>query len=91
MNKTIGFLRKLQNLQSYKALVRPHLSYKDIPYDLTYNNSFHRKLESIQYNACLALSGAVRGFFEKKYIKNSVLSPFEFVVGAENFAFFIKS
>ena len=68
VNKTIGLLRKLQNLLSrstlitiYKAFVRPHLDYGDILFDQTYNSSFHEKLESIQYNACLALTGAIRG------------------------------
>ena len=39
----------------YKAFVRPHLDYSDICYDKAYNETFHQKLESIQYNACLAL------------------------------------
>ena len=45
----------------YKAFVRPRLDYRDIIYDEDYNETFHQKLESIQYNACLALSGAIRG------------------------------
>ena len=45
----------------YKAFVRPNLDYGDVIYDETYNKTFHRKLESIRYNACLALSGAIRG------------------------------
>ena len=63
VNKTIGLLRKLQNLLSrstlitiYKAFVRPHLDYGDILFDQTYNSSFHEKLESIQYNACLDIT-----------------------------------
>ena len=44
-----------------KALVEPHLDYGDMIYDEAYNETFHQKLESIQYNACLALSGAIRG------------------------------
>ena len=71
--KTIGLLQKLQNLLSrstlitiYKALVRPHLDYEDILFDQTYNSSFHEKLESIQYNPCLALTGAIRGSSKKK-------------------------
>ena len=44
----------------HKALVRPHLDYGDMIYDEAYNKRFHEKLESIQYNACLALSGAIR-------------------------------
>ena len=66
VNKTIGLLRKLQNLLSrstlitiYKSFVRPHLDYGDTLFDQTYNSSFHQKLESIQYNASLALTGAI--------------------------------
>ena len=66
--KTIGLLRKLQSVLPrsslvtiYKAFIRPHLDYGDIIYDRAYNESFHQKLESIQYNAALAITGAVRG------------------------------
>ena len=44
----------------YKAFVRPHLDYGDKIYDEAYNKTFRQKLESIQYNACLALLGAIR-------------------------------
>ena len=40
--------------------MRPHVDYGDIIYDEAYNETFYQKLESIQYNACLALSGAIR-------------------------------
>ena len=67
VNKAIGLLRKLQNLLSrstlitiYKAFVRSHLDYGDILFDQTYKNSFNEKLELIQYNACLSLTGAIR-------------------------------
>ena len=72
-NKTIGLLRKLSNLLPrqaliiiYKAFVRPHLDYGDVLYDQTFNNSFHAKMESIQYNVCLA----IRDTSEKKSTKN---------------------
>ena len=68
VNKTIGLLRKLQNilpggplLTIYKAFIRPHLNYGDVIYDQHYNNSFHQKLESIQYDAALAVTNAIRG------------------------------
>ena len=68
INKTIGLIRKLQNLLPrtalitlYKAFVRPHLDYGDIIYDQAHNASFHQKLESLQYNVCLATTGAIRG------------------------------
>ena len=50
----------------YKSFVRPHLDYGDILFDQTCKNSFHEKLESIQYNACLALTGAIRGSSKEK-------------------------
>ena len=73
VNKTIGLLRKLQNilpreplLTIYKSFVRPHLDYGDVIYDQHYNNSFHQKLESIQYNAALAITGVIRGSSREK-------------------------
>ena len=72
-NKTIGLLRKLSNLLPrqtlvtiYKAFVRPHLDYGDVLYDQAFNNSFHTKMESIQYNACLAITGAIRSTSREK-------------------------
>ena len=50
----------------YKVLVRPHLGYGDIIYDEAYNKAFHQKLESVQCNACLALSGAIGGSSREK-------------------------
>ena len=44
----------------YKAFKRPHLDYGDIIYDEACNKAFQQKLESIQYNICLALSEAIR-------------------------------
>ena len=73
VNKTIGLLRKLQNilprrslLTIFKSFVRPHLDYGDVIYDQSYNNTFHQKMESIQYNAALAITGATRGSSREK-------------------------
>ena len=67
VNKTIGLLRKLQDtlprtslITIFKSFIRPHLDYGDIIYDRAYNTSFHQNIESIQYNATLAITGAVR-------------------------------
>ena len=73
VNKTIGLLQKLQNilpreslLTIFKSFVRPHLDYGDVIYDQSYNNTFHQKMESIQYNAALAITGAIRGSSREK-------------------------
>ena len=72
ISKTIGLIRKLHNflpraalMTLYKACIRPHLDYGDILYEQAYM-SFHQKLESIQYNACLVITGAIRGTSKKK-------------------------
>ena len=54
-------LLRLVLITMHKALMRPHLDYGDMFYDEACNKTFHRKLESIQCNSCLALSGAIRG------------------------------
>ena len=73
VNKTIGLARKLQNvlpryalLTIYKSFIRPHLDYDDTIYDQAYNASFHQKLEPLQYKACLAITGAIRGTSREK-------------------------
>ena len=73
ISKTIGLLRKLQNilprpalLTIYKCFIRPHLDYGDIIHDQAYNISSHQNLESIQYNAALALTGEIRSSSREK-------------------------
>ena len=73
INKTIGLLCKFQNflprkllLTIYKSFIRLHLEYGNIIYDQSYNISFHQRLESLQYNAALAITGATRGTSKEK-------------------------
>ena len=73
INKTISLLRKLQCLiprsallTIYKTFVRPYLDYGDIIYEKAYNSSFHQKIESAQYNACLVITSAIRGTSKEK-------------------------
>ena len=73
VNKAIGLLRKLQNtlpspslLTIYKSFTRPYLDYGDIIYDQGYNASFQQKVEGIQYNAALAITGTIRGTSKEK-------------------------
>ena len=74
----IRLLKKLSNLLPrqalviiYKAFIRPHLDYDDVLYDQAFNNSFHAKMESIQYNACLAIIGAIRDTSREKIYQES--------------------
>ena len=97
INKTIGLLRKLQNVLPrsalttiYKAFVRPHLDYGDILYDQAYNMSFHEKLESIQYRACLAITGAIQGSSKEKLYQELGLESFQLRRWYRKLAMFYK-
>ena len=75
-SKGIGVLRKLRFyiprsslLTIYKSFIRSHLDYADVIYDQPYNASFCEKIESIQYNAALAMTGAIRGTSKDKLYK----------------------
>ena len=73
VNKAVSFLHKLRNLLPrtslitiYKAFIRQHLDYGDALYDQAFKNSSKEKLESLQYNACLAYSWNNQGFVKRK-------------------------
>ena len=65
-NKGIGVIKKIQNvlprralLTSYKYFIKPNLDYGDFIYDQPNNGSFCSKIESVQYNAALTITGAI--------------------------------
>ena len=65
--RRITLIQNLQNkfprnalLTIYKSFIRPHLDYDDVVYDQPKNESFSGKLEEIQYNAALAITGAIK-------------------------------
>ena len=72
VNRTKGFMHKLQSVLRitlvtiYKAIARLHLDYGDILYNQAFNNSLRARLKSIQYNARLVITRAIRGTFRKK-------------------------
>ena len=68
VNKGISVLKKLRHtlprkslITIYKSFLRPLVDYGDIIYDQPNNESFCEKLESIQYKAVLAITGAIQG------------------------------
>ena len=85
--KGIAVLRKLQNfiprnslLTIYKSFIRPHLDYGDIIYHQPNNGSLCQKIESVQYEAALAITGAIHGTSQTKLynelgIESMKLSP----------------
>ena len=44
----------------YKLFITPHLDYDDIVYDRSDNESFISKLEQVQCNAALVITGAIK-------------------------------
>ena len=79
VNKTIGINCKLQNVLPRsappticKSFIRPLLAYRNKIYDKAFNECFHANLESLQYNATLAMTGAIKeGLLFRTYMKKS--------------------
>lgn len=68
VSKITSFLWKLYNvlprsslLTIFKSFMQPLLDYSVIIYDQAYNAYFHQKLEMIQYNTALAITGTIKG------------------------------
>ena len=53
-------------LSIYKTFLRPHLDYCDVIYDKPHNEKFADTVESIQCNAALAITGAIKGTSKEK-------------------------
>ena len=84
-SKKIGVIKKLFKslprndlLTIYKSFVRPHLGYGDIIYDRPDNAALIRKLEQVQYNAAVAISGAIKCTSPSKLYKELSLESLEF-------------
>ena len=72
-NKTMVLLQILQKilhrsllLTIYKLSIRPHLDYDDIIYNQTYNASFQKTVEIIQYDVALDIPEAICGSSKEK-------------------------
>ena len=71
-NEGTGLICKLahvlprQSLIIYKSFIRPYLDYGDIIYDQPNNESFCNLIEKVQYNAALAITGAIKGTSQLK-------------------------
>ena len=68
LQKELAFIKRLYHylprkslLTIYRSYIRPHLDYCDVIYDQPHNASFSRKIESVQYNAALAITGTIKG------------------------------
>ena len=73
VKKSIGLLGKFQLILTrhslitiYKTFIRPNIDYGGVIYDRDFNESFHQRLESIQYNAAIAITGIISGTSSEK-------------------------
>ena len=83
--KGICIIKKLSNvlprkslITIYKSFVRPHLDYSDLIYDQPNNESFCQQIESVQYNASLAITGAIKGTSRLKLYNEIGLESLKF-------------
>ena len=84
INKTIGLLWKLHHilprlplLTIHKSFIRPHLDFCEVIYYQIYNTTFNQKLESIKYNATLAITGTIRRTYKEKLYNKLGLDTLE--------------
>ena len=68
MNKGISFLKTFRHssprkslLTIYEAFLRALIDYGNIIYDQPQDESFCNKIESVQFKAALAITGAIQG------------------------------
>ena len=80
VNKGIGILRKFYNvlprnflIAIYKSFIRPHLDYGAIIFDQPENESFCKDIESVHFNAALAITGAIQGTSREKLYRELIL------------------
>ena len=58
IKKMIWLLPRSSLLTICKSVVRPHLDYDDVIYDQPNNSRFSDKIETVQYNSALPITGA---------------------------------
>ena len=82
-NKGIGGIKKLHNVHPYRALltiykcfIRPNLDYGDFIYNQPNNGSFFRKIESVQYNIAVTITGTIRRTSQTKLYRELGLESF---------------
>ena len=77
-------LRRQSLIAIHKSFIQPHLDYGDIIYDQSNNESFCKVIERVQYNADLAITGAIKGTSKLWFILNLVLDLWKLEDGSGN-------
>ena len=83
--KGMCIIKKLSNvlprkslITIYKSFFRSHLYYGDLIYDQPNNESFCQQIKSVQYNAPLAITGAIKGTSRLKLYNEIGLESLKF-------------
>ena len=97
VNRIIVIIRNPQKVRPrpalltiYKSFALPHLDYDDIIYDKAYNESFKTKKVCIQYNAALAITGAIKGSSREKLYQELGLESLSMKGWHKKLSFFFK-
>ena len=97
VKKTIGLLRKFQQIlprqplvATYKSFIHPGLDYGDIVYDWALNKSFHKNVKSIQYKIPIAITGTIRGTSSEKLFQELGLQSLKLRLWLEKLCLFYK-
>ena len=84
-NKGIVIIKRLSHIPPrkslitiYKSFIRPRLDYCYVIYDQQNNENFCKKNERTQYNAALAITGAIRGISQTKLYNELGLESLKF-------------
>ena len=77
-------------LTIYKSFLRPHLYYGNVISDCAFSKPFQNKLDSVQYNAVLAIIWAVRGSSKEKLYQELDLESLQSWRWYRKFCLFFK-
>ena len=74
VNKAIDLIPRFQRVLPkaslvtiHKVFIRPHLDYGDIIFYQAFHNSVRKKMESVQYDAALPITGIIKETSKKKF------------------------
>ena len=97
ISKTMGLLCRFQLilqrsslLTIYKTFIRSQSDFAVVICNQAYNSSFHEKLEPLQYNACLAITGAIKRISPEKLYQELALESLKSRRWFRNFVIFIR-
>ena len=83
-------LQRSSLLTIYKTFIRSQSDFAVVICNQAYNASFHEKLEPLQYNACLAITGAIKRISPEKLYQELALESLKSRRWFRNFVIFIR-